>query len=91
MKERQMGLKFLLTGGQWFAAVMSEREALDYIDRWQRGVDALEAVLGGPKEKWAIKVGQIVGMHLIELEADKQQPPASVPNYNPYGYNPSRS
>jgi hypothetical protein len=91
---KNVGLKFLLTGGQWFAAVLPEKDAVAYIERWRLGTGDKDFVFGGSKEKWAIKASQVVGMHLIDLEEQQRQqqaPPAQVPVYNPYGYNPQRS
>ncbi len=71
-----IGLRFLLQGGQFFQAVLSQREAQEIITNWMTGTYALKgkttigsmdfpSAYGGI---WAVRLDTIVGIHTMEME-----------------------
>jgi hypothetical protein len=77
---KDVGLKFLLQGGHYFMAVLSEKRAKEVHQKWLEGTYKLHGptIIGESTDKalWAVDMSQVVGLHTVDVQV---QPSAPVP------------
>ena len=86
-----IGIKFLLTGGQFLSVAMPIWEATKTVGDFHGG--RLRGRISGtnpqlPHISWALEASQIIGVHTFELE---QTPPPAGDVTNVVPFPPSRS
>jgi hypothetical protein len=93
---KRVGVKFMLTHGNYFVGEMTETEAKQLITLFANGGlgEFVSSSLNSPAT-WSLRSSEIVGLHTFDIaemrkaqEAQQKQGGGKFPNYGGSGYTP---